>query len=68
MSYKIFSVYFASFGFLLLSIIGLLRGQELMVCLQRGLAGLVIFWFLGMIFGIIVTNIYHDNTQPPSEH
>jgi hypothetical protein len=62
----VFAVYFASFGFLLLSVMGLVRGQELGLCLKRGLAGLAVFWVLGLIFGKIMENIFHDTTPPQS--
>jgi len=57
---KMMAVCFGASGFFAVSIYGFLRQGDLFVALKKGGVGLVIFWVIGYLFGLMLTHIIHD--------
>ncbi|RKY37214.1 MAG: hypothetical protein DRP78_01700 [Candidatus Omnitrophota bacterium] len=54
---KLCSIYFASFGFALVTIISIIRGAQLLASFQRGFIALILFLIIGRILGAFFLNI-----------
>lgn len=57
MGTKYFGAYFGAFGFTVISLANIVQNQDLFAALKRGCAALLVFWLIGMFFGVIFTKI-----------